>query len=63
VTSEDGFASGSDAMAEAILATGSTRLRQSLSPTDHGYVDYRAALQSAVLLWLITIAPDVNGLF
>jgi len=62
-TSNDGFASGSDALAEAILAAGSVRLRRNHLATDHSYSDCRIALQSTVLHWLKAIAPDVDSIF
>jgi pimeloyl-ACP methyl ester carboxylesterase len=52
LTSDDGFAAGSDALASAIEATGGGAFRRTHLPTDHSYSDHRIALQVEVLNWL-----------
>ena len=52
VTSDDGFARGSDALADAIQELGAAQLERQHFATDHSYSDCRIKLQTAVLLWL-----------
>jgi pimeloyl-ACP methyl ester carboxylesterase len=52
LTSDDGFASGSDALARAIDLAAGGDLRRAHFPTDHSYSDHRIALQVEVLNWL-----------
>jgi pimeloyl-ACP methyl ester carboxylesterase len=53
ITSEDGFAAGSDALARAIEEIGSDTLSLVHFTTDHSYSDHRIALQIEVLRWLM----------
>jgi pimeloyl-ACP methyl ester carboxylesterase len=55
ITSEDGFAAGSDALARAIEAIGSGALSLAHFATDHSYSDHRIALQIEVLHWLMQV--------
>ena len=55
ITSEDGFAAGSDALARAIEAIGSEALSLAHFATDHSYSDHRIALQIEVLHWLTQV--------
>ncbi len=52
ITSDDGFAGGSDALAVAMEEFGGTELERVHLATDHSYSDHRIALQTAVLRWL-----------
>ena len=53
VTADDGFATGSDALADAIIARGSELVTRAHFPTDHSYSDHRIRLQVVVLRWLL----------
>lgn len=55
VTSDDGFAEGSNALAHAIRAVDGTQLAVSHFAADHSYSDCRIGLQVAVLDWLTNI--------
>lgn len=55
VTSNDGFAGGSDALAEAVEAIDGEQLTRGHFETDHSYSDHRIALQIAVLRWLASL--------
>lgn len=52
VTADDGFADGSDALADAILAGENALLSRARFQTDHSYSDHRIRLQVTVLNWL-----------
>lgn len=52
VTSDDGFARGSDALADAIQDLGAAQLERQHFATDHSHSDCRIKLQTAILLWL-----------
>jgi pimeloyl-ACP methyl ester carboxylesterase len=52
VTSDDGFASGSDALAAALRTAGNRQTDTLHLSTDHSYSDKRIALSKAVLHWL-----------
>ena len=52
VTSDDGFAAGSDPLADAIRTLDGARLTIGHFATDHSYSDCRIGLQVAVLDWL-----------
>jgi hypothetical protein len=52
ITSDDGFASGSDALANAVQATGGQGLLRAHFETDHSYSDCRIALQVELINWL-----------
>jgi pimeloyl-ACP methyl ester carboxylesterase len=56
ITSEDGFAAGSDALAGAIVEIGNDSLSLAHFTTDHSYSDHRIALQIEVLRWLMRLA-------
>lgn len=56
LTSDDGFASGSVALADAIPASGGARLTRRHFATDHSYSDCPIALQMTVLRWLARLA-------
>jgi pimeloyl-ACP methyl ester carboxylesterase len=53
ITSNDGFAAGSNALAQALEVSASEALRRVHYPSDHSYSDHRIALQTEVLNWLI----------
>ena len=55
VTSDDGFATGSDAFAKALRAAGDGRVTTLHLATDHSYSDQRRALSDATLQWLATL--------
>jgi pimeloyl-ACP methyl ester carboxylesterase len=57
VTSDDGFAAGSAALAAAVRQSSGEKLRLAHFPTDHSYSDHRIALQIEVLNWLEAVAP------
>jgi pimeloyl-ACP methyl ester carboxylesterase len=52
ITSDDGFADGSDALATAVGQLGGVELERVHLATDHSYSDRRIALQVKVLRWL-----------
>jgi acetyl esterase/lipase len=52
LTSDDGLAGQSDALAAAIKAQGGKHLSTVHAATDHSWSDHRIALQSAVVNWL-----------
>jgi pimeloyl-ACP methyl ester carboxylesterase len=52
VTADDGFADGSDALADAIHALQGALVSREHFPTDHSYSDHRIRLQARVLDWL-----------
>jgi len=54
VTSNDGFAAGSDALTQKIRDVDGARLTTGHFATDHSYSDCRIGLQVAVLDWLAT---------
>lgn len=56
VTSDDGFAAGSAALADAMQALGSAKLSRVHYATDHSYSDCRIELQVTLLHWLATTA-------
>lgn len=57
VTSDDGFAGGSDALADAIEAVERGLLTRVHIATDHSYSDRRIGLQGEILNWLARVAP------
>ena len=52
VTSDDGLAEGSAALAGAVRKAGGTRVTEVHIATDHSYSDGRIALEAAILSWL-----------
>ena len=52
LTADDGLASMSDALAQAIRAHGGTRLQVAHVATDHSWSDHRIALEAAIISWL-----------
>ena len=62
VTSADGFAPGSDALAAALRAAGDRQTVTLHLATDHSYSDDRIALSQAVVNWLSTKYASVNKL-
>ena len=52
LTADDGLASNTDALVEAIHARGGTRVTTLHVATDHMWSDHRIALETAVILWL-----------
>lgn len=52
ITSNDGFAPGSDTLARAVEAISGRDLSRAHFVTDHSYSDHRIALQVEVLRWL-----------
>ena len=57
VTSDDGLAGGSNALAKAARAAGGTGVSEVHIATDHSYSDHRIALEAAVLNWLEGLRP------
>jgi hypothetical protein len=60
-TSDDGFAAGSDALADAVEGCADNRLTRRHFATDHSYSDCRVSLQVEVLRWLANIDPPAGG--
>jgi pimeloyl-ACP methyl ester carboxylesterase len=56
VTSNDGFAPGSDALADAVRLIGGKTLERAHFSTDHSYSGCRIQLQATVLEWLARVA-------
>jgi hypothetical protein len=52
LTSDDGLASDTDSLVEAIKTNGGTLATSYHVATDHGWSDHRIALESTVLTWL-----------
>jgi pimeloyl-ACP methyl ester carboxylesterase len=52
LTSDDGLASHTDALVEAIKAKGGTLTTSYHVATDHGWSDHRIALESEIITWL-----------
>lgn len=61
VTADDGFAEGSDALADAILAGGGQLVSRANFSTDHSYSDHRIKLQMVMLDWLRDVDPNFKG--
>jgi pimeloyl-ACP methyl ester carboxylesterase len=61
LTSNDGFAGGSDALAEAVAAAGGSHLSRRHFATDHSYSDSRIALQTTILRRLWSIREEGNS--
>ena len=57
LTSDDGFASMSDALSDASRAEGGTKLQTLHVATDHSWSDARIRLESAIVRWLATLKP------
>jgi uncharacterized protein len=55
VTSDDGFADGSNALADAVQVLGGNKLTPIHLATDHSYSDRRIELQIQLLHWLQTL--------
>lgn len=51
-TSDDGLAPSDGAFGDALRKAGDTKVTFVHMATDHGYSDYRIALETAVLEWL-----------
>ena len=60
VTSDDGLAPPSDALARAAKSDGGVVTQVRLA-TDHSYSDARVALETAVIDWLATLPPVAAG--
>jgi acetyl esterase/lipase len=60
VTSDDGLADNSAALARAVRQAGGTRVTEVHLATDHSYSDKRIALEAAVLSWLETLPGAPN---
>lgn len=58
ITSDDGFAPGSDTLARAVKVIGNDKLSRAHFATDHSYSDHRIALQVEVLHWLARVASS-----
>lgn len=52
LTSDDGFASHTDSLVEAIKRNGGSQVTTYHVATDHGWSDHRIALESTILTWL-----------
>ena len=57
LSSDDGLAPGTDALATAIRDSGGTRVKTLHVATDHSWSDARIRLQAEVLAWLAELAP------
>ena len=57
LSSDDGLAPGTDALATAIRDSGGTRVKTLHVATDHSWSDARIRLQAEVLAWLAALAP------
>ncbi len=57
VSSDDGFAPGTDAFAAALKQASNDRVTSLHLPTDHVYSDQRRELSAAVLQWLTALPP------
>jgi acetyl esterase/lipase len=55
ITSDDGNAPDSQALAAAVRKAGGSTITEVHFPTDHPYSDYRIALQAAFIRWLETL--------
>ena len=55
ITSDDGNAPDSEALAAAVRKAGGKKVTQVHFPTDHPYSDHRIALEAAVIRWLETL--------
>ena len=60
VTSDDGLADNSAALAKAVRAAGGARVTEVHLATDHSYSDQRIALEAAILSWLETLPGAPN---
>ncbi|MHB8287311.1 MAG: alpha/beta hydrolase family protein [Caulobacteraceae bacterium] len=61
VTSDDGLAGASAALAKSLKAGGDTTITQVHIPTDHSYSDHRIALEATILTWLDTLPGAPAG--
>ncbi len=57
LSSDDGFAPGTDSLVAAVRGAGNGRVTARHVATDHSWSDRRIALQAAVVAWLGTLAP------
>jgi uncharacterized protein len=55
LTSDDGLAPYTDALVEAIRASGGSLIASHHVATDHSWSDHRIALESTILAWLSTL--------
>ncbi len=55
LTSDDGLASHTDALAAAIRARGGAKVVTGHTATDHGWSDHRIALEALVIDWLASL--------
>jgi uncharacterized protein len=55
LTADDGLASMSDALVQAVRANGGTHVQTAHVATDHSWSDQRIALEAAVITWLQTL--------
>jgi pimeloyl-ACP methyl ester carboxylesterase len=55
LTSDDGLAPDTDALATAIRTRGGDKVTTAHVPTDHGWSDHRVALEALVINWLATL--------
>ncbi len=55
ITSDDGLAGDSAALAATLQASGDRLITQTHLPTDHSYSDHRIALETAVIDWLVAL--------
>jgi uncharacterized protein len=55
LTSDDGLAPHTDALVEAIRASGGSLIASRHVATDHSWSDHRIALESTILAWLSTL--------
>ena len=55
LSSDDGLAGGTDALAAAIRSAGGTRIAKHHEKTDHSWSDRRILLQAKVIRWLETL--------
>lgn len=57
LSSNDGLAPGTDALAAAVRAAGGKQVKMLHVATDHSWSDRRIALQAQVIRWLESLAP------
>jgi len=55
LSSDDGLAPGTDALATAVRAAGGTKIKTLHVATDHSWSDARIRLESEILTWLATL--------
>jgi len=57
LSSDDGLAPGTDALAAAVRGVKGSRVTALHVATDHGWSDRRIRLESEVIRWIATLRP------